>query len=49
MDKDIGDLPIYTREDLPELIAHVQKIDASADLAIGFAAAGQSNELPGRQ
>ena len=48
MDKFIGDLPIYTREDLPELIAHVQKIHVSADVATGFAA-GQSGLLPGRR
>jgi hypothetical protein len=49
MDKDIGDLPIYTRDDLPELIARVQKIDVSANIDTSFAAAGQSNELPGRR
>jgi hypothetical protein len=49
MDRAIGDLPIYTREDLPELIAHLQKIDVSADIAAGFAVAGRSNLLPGRQ
>ncbi|MGI9068987.1 MAG: hypothetical protein ACR2HX_21615 [Pyrinomonadaceae bacterium] len=49
MDRVIGDLPIYTRRDLPELIAHVQKLDVSADLAAGFAAARQSSRLPGRQ
>jgi hypothetical protein len=32
MDKLIGDLPIFTRADLPELIALVQKIDLNADL-----------------
>ena len=46
MDKFIGDLPIYTREDLPELIARVQEIDISADIATGFAAAEQSTLLP---
>ncbi len=47
MDKLIGDLPIYTREDLPELIARVQKIDVSAHLATGLAAAtGQNSFLP---
>jgi hypothetical protein len=49
MTKFIGDLPIYTRQDLPELIAHVQKIDVSADIATGFAAAGQNSLLPGRR
>jgi hypothetical protein len=49
MDRAIGDLPIYTRQDLPELIAHLQKIDVSADIAAGFAVAGRSNLLPGRQ
>src|SRR6267378_1064330 len=48
IDRVLGDLPIYTRQDLPELIAHVQKIDVSADIATGFAAAGQSSLLPGR-
>ncbi len=32
MDKLIGELPIYTREDLPKLIAVVQKIDLNAHL-----------------
>jgi hypothetical protein len=32
MDKLIRDLPMYTREDLPELIAVVQKIDLNAHL-----------------
>jgi len=49
IDKFVGDLPIYTRQDLPELIAHVQKIDMSADIATGFAAAGQGSLLPGRR
>ena len=31
MDGLIGDLPIYTQQDLPELIAHVKKIDVGAD------------------
>lgn len=50
MTKFIGDLPIYTREDLPELIAHVQKIDVTvtAQVATGFAA-GQSSLPPGRR
>ena len=38
MDKLIGHLPIYRREDLSELIAQVQKIDVSADIK-GVAAA----------
>jgi hypothetical protein len=49
IDKFIGDLPIYTRQDLPELIANVQKIDVSADIATGFAAAGPGSLLPGRR
>jgi hypothetical protein len=49
MDRFIGDLPIYTRQDLPELIANVQKIDVSADIATGFAAAGPGSLLPGRR
>jgi hypothetical protein len=32
MDKVIGDLPIYTREDLPELIGVIQKIDLNPHL-----------------
>ena len=47
MDELIGDLPLYTRDDLPELIAQVQKIGVTADLGTGFAAAGQSELLPG--
>src|SRR5216684_1977744 len=47
MDQLIGHLPIYTRADLPELIAQVQKIDVSAYLASGLAAAtGQNSLLP---
>jgi hypothetical protein len=49
IDQVLGDLPIYTRQDLPQLIAHVQKIDLSADIATGFAAAGQSSLIPGRR
>ena len=49
IDQVLGDLPIYTRQDLPQLIAHVQKIDLSADVATGFAAAGQSSLIPGRR
>jgi hypothetical protein len=33
MDRLIGDLPIYTRADLPELVAQLQEIDVSADVA----------------
>lgn len=33
MDKLIGDLPIYRREDLAELIALVKKIEASSHIA----------------
>ena len=32
----IGDLPIYTRENLPELIARVQKIDLGVSFTTGF-------------
>src|SRR6266436_109190 len=49
IDQVLGDLPIYTRQDLPQLIAHVQKIDLSAAIATGFAAAGQSSLIPGRR
>ena len=49
IDQFLGDLPIYTRQDLPELIARVQKIDVSADVATGFAAAGHSGLQPTRR
>lgn len=39
IDKLIGDLPTYTQADLPELIAQVQKIDASLHIATRVAAA----------
>src|SRR5437016_4168401 len=39
MDQLIGHIPIYTRADLPELIAHVQKINVTAHIAAGLAAA----------
>jgi hypothetical protein len=45
MDKLIGELPIYTREDLPELIAQVQNIDMSAHLSTGLVAATGQNSL----
>jgi hypothetical protein len=45
MDKFIGDLPIYTREDLPELISQVLTIDVSAQIASGLAAANRLNGL----
>jgi hypothetical protein len=35
MDQLVGDLPIYTREDFPALIALVQKIDLNAHLLSG--------------
>lgn len=38
MDKLIGDLPIYTLEDLSKLVAEVQNIDVSADIAAGLPA-----------
>jgi hypothetical protein len=47
MDELIGELPIYTRKDLPELIARVQNIYMSAHLSTGLAAAtGQNSLLP---
>lgn len=49
MDKLIGNLPIYTREDLPELIAHLPTIDVSAHIARGLAAAKQNSLLPSRR
>jgi hypothetical protein len=50
MDKLIGDLPIYTRQDLPELIGRLQNIDVSTHIATGLAAANRSSSLsPGRR
>jgi hypothetical protein len=50
VDKFIGDLPIYAREDLPELIGRLQNIDVSAHFASGLAAANRSSSLsPGRR
>jgi hypothetical protein len=50
MDRSLGDLPIYTRENLSELIAHVQRIDVSAHIEPGVAAAVRQNSLlPGRR
>lgn len=47
MDKVIGDLPIYTRTDLPALIALVRQIDLNADLTARAAiATPQNNILP---
>jgi hypothetical protein len=45
MDKLIGDLPIYTREDLPALILLVQKTDLNAHLLIRAANATPPNSL----
>jgi hypothetical protein len=45
MDNLIGDLPIYTRADLPELVALVQKIDLNADLQTRAAIATPPNTL----
>jgi hypothetical protein len=47
MDKLIGNLRIYTRDDLSELVAEVQSIDVSADIAAGFPAV-RSSLLPDR-
>ena len=49
MDRAIGDLPIYTREDLPKLIAHIQRIDASVPIATDWAPAEQNSLLSGRR
>ena len=49
MDKLIGQLPIYTRRDLPELIAQVQKLDLSASIASGLTAASQNSPLRARR
>ncbi len=45
VDKLIGDLPIYTREDLPELIDRLQNIDVSAHFASGLAAANRPSSV----
>jgi hypothetical protein len=45
MDKLIGDLPIYTREDLPAVIALVQKIDLNAHLLTRVAKPTPQNTL----
>lgn len=45
MDNVIGDLPIYTRADLAELIALVQKIDLSTHLLTGPTTATPPNTL----
>jgi len=49
MDRVLGDLPIYTRQDLPELIAHVQKLDVSATLLPASLLLNRAGRLPGRQ
>ena len=47
MDKLIGDLPIYTRADLPELIALVRKIELNADpIARAAILTSQNTVLP---
>jgi hypothetical protein len=45
MEKFIGDLPIYTRENLLEIIAQVQKIDVNVHLVTGVAAATAEHSL----
>jgi hypothetical protein len=45
MDKLIGELPIYTREDLPELIAVIQKIYLNPHLPTGADIATPQNTL----
>jgi hypothetical protein len=45
MDKLIGELPIYTREDLPELIAVIQKIYLNPHLLTGADIATPQNTL----
>jgi hypothetical protein len=49
IDEFIGDLPIFTQEDLPELIAQVQKIDRSAHIAVALTATKPSGLLPDRR
>jgi molybdopterin-guanine dinucleotide biosynthesis protein len=45
LDELIGDLPIYTQADFPELIARLQKIDGTSHIATGLAAAIGQNRL----
>lgn len=46
----IGDLPIYTRQDLPQLIALVKKIEASHQVAIRLVGPlGENRPLPSRR
>jgi len=45
MDKLIGDLPIYTRQDLPALVALVQKINLNAHVLKLSATATQQNTI----
>ncbi|HEY2972948.1 MAG TPA: hypothetical protein VGJ48_10590 [Pyrinomonadaceae bacterium] len=45
MDKLIGDLPIYTRKDLPELIALVQRIDLNSHPITRVAVATPQNTI----
>jgi hypothetical protein len=45
MDKLIGDLPIYTRKDLPELIALVQRIDLNSHVVTRVAVATPQNTI----
>lgn len=49
MDTLIGDLPIYTRQDLPELIALVQKIEANPQVAIRLVGPPENRPLPSRR
>ena len=50
MDMRVGDLPIYTRQDLPELIAVLQKIEAASRIAIGSVGPSAENRpLSSRQ
>ena len=49
MDALIGDLPIYTREDLARLVALVQKIEASSHIANRLiSSVAENHPLPGR-
>ena len=45
MDQAIGDLPIYTRKDLPDLITLVQRIDLNPHLATRAAVATPQNTI----
>ena len=45
MDQAIGDLPLYTREDLPKIIALLRRTGLDANLAAGVGAAPAKNTI----